>query len=721
MSAGPSSSGSSTLHDDRPVLVAGGGPVGLVTALLLARHGVPTVVLEARPRRETVGSKAICMQRDVLDLLDRVGVADAMVAEGVTWTRGVTYYRGRELFTITFPEVGASRFPPFVNLSQSRTEELLLERVRREPGIELRYDSQILAVSQNGDGVTVSVTAADGTSALSGSHLVAADGGHSAVRRLLGIPFEGHTYDDQFVIADIRAELPFAAERRFFFDPEWNPGRQVLLHPQPDSVWRIDWQVPGVVDLEAERASGALHERIRRVVGDVDYELVWVSAYRFSSRVARRFVVDRVLLAGDAAHLMSPFGARGLNSGVHDAENAAWKLAFIRHGWAGKELLSSYEVERRAAAEENLRVTGATMRFLVPQTEEEWSRRRAVLERALTDASARTLVDSGKLAEPYWYLDSSLTTPSEGRTGFPTAPGVPRPPIAGVLCPDGPCRVPGRPTVTRLRQLFGDGFVLLTSGTGHTDLPRAVAGGLPAGLPVATYDLDELDVEGVLRPGLRAEAGRVHVVRPDGYLAAVLPTPDPAALAAALRRAVVVPEPPATRPGGAPVDAAAELARQCAAAMYAQDRASRHLGIEVSDVAPGRATARMVVTEAMVNGHGICHGGYLFLLADSAFAFACNPYGAVTVAAAAEIVFVAPGQLGDELTAEARERVRYGRSGLYDVTVRSAVGSVLAEFRGTSRALRARLLPSNAAGTMAGPTTGTTTAAVAPEEGPDDA
>jgi acyl-CoA thioesterase len=165
------------------------------------------------------------------------------------------------------------------------------------------------------------------------------------------------------------------------------------------------------------------------------------------------------------------------------------------------------------------------------------------------------------------------------------------------------------------------------------------------------------------------------------------------------------------------LDASAELARQCAAAMYAEDRASRHLGIEVSDVAPGRATARMVVTDAMVNGHGICYGGYLFLLADSAFAFACNTYGAVTVAAAAEIVFVAPGRLGDELTAEARERVRYGRSGLYDVTVRSAVGSVLAEFRGTSRALRARLLPSNAAETMAG----TVTAAVAPEEGPGDA
>jgi acyl-CoA thioesterase len=131
---------------------------------------------------------------------------------------------------------------------------------------------------------------------------------------------------------------------------------------------------------------------------------------------------------------------------------------------------------------------------------------------------------------------------------------------------------------------------------------------------------------------------------------------------------------------------ARELARRCADAMYADDLASQHVGITVEEVAPGRATARMKVGETMINGHAICHGGYVFLLADSAFAFACNTYGAATVAQACDIVFVRPARLGEELVARATERGRYGRSGIYDVTV-SCGDDVVAEFRGRSRVI----------------------------------
>jgi len=132
-----------------------------------------------------------------------------------------------------------------------------------------------------------------------------------------------------------------------------------------------------------------------------------------------------------------------------------------------------------------------------------------------------------------------------------------------------------------------------------------------------------------------------------------------------------------------------EQARQAVAAMYADDQASQSLGIVIEDVAPGHATARMRVAAAMVNGHAIAHGGYIFLLADTAFAFACNTYGP-TVAGAAEIVFVQPATEGEELVAEAKERVRFGQSGIYDVTVRNGAGEVVAEFRGHSRRIRAR-------------------------------
>lgn len=141
-----------------------------------------------------------------------------------------------------------------------------------------------------------------------------------------------------------------------------------------------------------------------------------------------------------------------------------------------------------------------------------------------------------------------------------------------------------------------------------------------------------------------------------------------------------------------------ELAQRCAAAMWGQDRASRQLGMSPPVVAPGRATLSMRVRADMVNGQGACHGGLLATLADSAFAFACNTYDQVTVAASFEITFVAAGRLGDELVATAVERVRYGRSGIYDVTVTRAGGEIVAEFRGRSRSLGRPLLPAGSAG-----------------------
>jgi 2-polyprenyl-6-methoxyphenol hydroxylase-like FAD-dependent oxidoreductase len=496
--------------------VVGAGPVGLTLAGRLAQRGLAVGVVEAEERLRGEGSKALCMQRETLEVWARLGVGEQVAARGVHWTLARTYYRDRELFATRLPSSTGDHFPPFVNISQTEVERLLLERAEAL-GVRVLWRHRLVGLEQDGDMVRLTVaTPAGPDRTLSAAYAVAADGSRSAVRGLLGVGFPGHSFDDRFLIADIHADLPFPRERRFFFDPPFNPGRTVLVHPQPDSVWRIDWQVPPEVDVQTERASGALDRRIRRVVGDRDYELVWLSAYRFSQRLADRFRVGRVFLVGDAAHVMSPFGARGLNSGVADAENLAWKLALVLSGRAPESLLESFEAERRPAAVENLAVTGATMRFMVPSSPLRRRVRNAVLRGSVRVPALRRRVNSGRLAEPFVYAESPLVDGTPG-------PG----PRLGGTAPDARVAVEG---ATRLRELLGASFVALFVG-GAEIRPAAVGTArlvvVPPGSPVGRRYAPE---------GLPA-AGRLWLVRPDGHLAArrdLAPTDDLAAVVAAL-------------------------------------------------------------------------------------------------------------------------------------------------------------------------------------------
>jgi 2-polyprenyl-6-methoxyphenol hydroxylase-like FAD-dependent oxidoreductase len=461
--------------------VIGAGAVGLTLAGRIAQHGVAVTVFEVEAAPVRIGSRAICIQRETLEIWERLGIGQAVADRGIQWTVGRTYFRGRELFSVHLP-ISDEHFPPFVNISQSETEDLLEARLR-ELAVEIRRDHRLTALRQDADGVTAVFETPGGAMQHRFTYLVGADGAHSGVRHALGIGFPGHTFDDRFLIADVRVRLPFTKERHFHFDPPWNPGRQVLIHPQPDGIWRIDWQVPPETDVEAERASGRLDARIRAVVGAADYELVWVTGYRFSQRLADAFRAGRFFLAGDAAHVMSPFGARGLNSGVADAENLAWKLAAVLDG-APDTLLDTYDAERRGAARENLDATAATMRFLTPHGSVRRAWRNLVLRMAPRSAWFRRRVNSGRLAEPARY---SFIGPAE--------PALPR---HGTVAPD--LRLPDG---GRLREALGAGLGLVA--------PRSVDAPIP-----------------VVAVGDRTVYGsdRAWLVRPDGYLAGSAPLAD---------------------------------------------------------------------------------------------------------------------------------------------------------------------------------------------------
>jgi 3-(3-hydroxy-phenyl)propionate hydroxylase len=511
-----------------PLVIVGAGPVGLIAALCLAQNGHRSVVID-RKGGLFEGSKAICWAKRSLEIMHGLGFAQRLLDKGVTWKQGKVFLGSRQLYAFDLlPEAG-HRMPAFVNLQQYYVEHFCVEAAAETGLIDIRLQEEVTGLEQTADGPLLTIATPEGAYRLGADWLIAADGARSSLRRLMGLGFEGRVFRDQFLICDIkmRRHVERPAERWFWFDPPFNRGRSALLHRQADDVWRLDFQVGEEADREEETKPDNVARRVRAMLGeDVAFDFEWISLYRFQSRRLQRFRHGRVLFAGDAAHQMSPFGARGGNSGLEDAHNLAWKLDLVMRGLAPEWLLESYDAERIPAADENLLNTTRSTDFIAPKTAASRALRDAVLALAQGEPFARRLVNSGRLAVASCYDGSPLNGP-DGLGG--EAAGV-RPGAAAIdaSCEDG-----------WLLDKIGGGFAGVWFAPGGSSLPPAVAE-VKARLAGGAIPVSQT----VVVPGETIAArygaerrGAYFLFRPDGHVAARWREPAPDAVAAALARA----------------------------------------------------------------------------------------------------------------------------------------------------------------------------------------
>lgn len=523
--------------DRRPVVVIGAGPVGLTCAIDLATRGVPVVVLDDDDTVAT-GSRAICWAKRTLEIWDRLGVGQRMVDKGVTWSVGRVFHGDQELYRFDLlPETGHRR-PAFINLQQYYVEQYLIERAADFPDlIGLRWKHEVTGLTRTAEGVRLDVATPEGAYALDAEWVLAADGARSATRTRMGLPFPGQRFEERFLIADVRMKADFPTERLFWFEPTFHAGQSALLHRQPDDVFRIDFQLGPEADPDLERMPERVMPRVKAVVGDqTPVTLEWCSVYSFRCARLERFVHGRVVFVGDSAHVVSPFGARGGNGGIQDADNLCWKLALVLRGEAPESLIATYDEERGHAADENILNSSRTTNFMTPKTRAERYLRDGVLALAAEAPFARMLLNAGRLSRPCSLAGLSLQTPDPA----PQRDG-PRP---GDVCVDAPV-VDGSGRAGWLLDSLDGSFTLLVFAGAEAPDPGRFSG-LPPGLrcvvvaerPLTLAGAEVLlDTEGVAGLRYGAESGVAYLIRPDAHVAARFTEVDGQQVAQALARA----------------------------------------------------------------------------------------------------------------------------------------------------------------------------------------
>ncbi len=392
------------------MVIAGGGPVGMQCALELAAHEVSCLVLEAGDRLSQ-GSRAICISRRSLEILDRSQAGQKVADKGLWWTRGTSFYRLAPVFHLDMPHTNDQKYPPFVNIQQYHLEDFLLDEIAKRPSIDYRWQNRITDVALNGDRVELTIETPEGAYAVAADYVIACDGARSAVRKALGLALKGTSYEGRYLIADIKAKLDLPIQRHVWFDPPSNPGSTVIMHAQPDHVWRIDYQLRDEEDpdeeLQEDRIKARIQAHLDMLGSTQQWTLEWYSLYKAHAVLLDDYRKGRIFFAGDAAHLVPIFGVRGLNSGFEDAHNLGWKLARAVRGEASDALLDSYTPERRAATLDTLSNATKSTWFMTPVSHGYRLMRDAALSLAIDHDFVRPLINP-RQSTPFYYHDSPL-------------------------------------------------------------------------------------------------------------------------------------------------------------------------------------------------------------------------------------------------------------------------------------------------------------------------
>ncbi|WP_417624682.1 FAD-dependent oxidoreductase [Paremcibacter congregatus] len=514
------------------VVIIGAGPVGLTAALELARRGIKSVIID---EKETLndGSRAICISRASFETLQQLGVMDPFLEKSLGWTHGQCFYQDHMIHRFEMPHSEEERFYPMYNIQQQFIEQFLVDKVTGYGDmIDLRWVSRLDDIKITSDNVTLTVDTPQGEYQLQADYLLAADGARSRVRKKMGLSLKGENLEGNYVIADIKMKHDFPTERRSFFESSANSDATILIHKQPDNIWRVDYQLSAGTDADAAIQEENIRSRVKDILKMIghhgEWQLEWWSIYSANTLCLDEYRHDRVLFIGDSAHIVPIFGVRGLNNGFADAVNAAWKLSYVLKGAAPENILASYTPERRGATLDVFKNAGKSARFMTPPSPGHALMRKTVLSLAVQNEFTRKFADP-RQSQPYTYAESPLTSFPEHDHQFDRGPM------------SGACVINQRITdddylLDHLGKGFS-GFYFTESNVIRENVQMLFDQMAVGGDPFTPIILNRA-AHGSIFEAYGADAETFYLVRPDRHIAARWKHIQPAEVIQAFRRAL---------------------------------------------------------------------------------------------------------------------------------------------------------------------------------------